>query len=146
MRVLLDFCSVLPLSLQIMGLLSVGNSRRTCEPTAVNKTSSRSHAVLQVVVEGRGRVMDLSQEVCTGRLFMVDLAGSERAAQTQVGLADQTSQMLLHTVTGSCNTVTDSCNTGTDSCNTVTDSCNTVTDSCNTVTDSCNTVTDSCTQ
>ena len=125
MRVLLDFCSVLPLSLQIMGLLSVGNSRRTCEPTAVNKTSSRSHAVLQVVVEGRGRVMDLSQEVCTGRLFMVDLAGSERAAQTQVGLAGQTSQMLLHTVTGSCNTVTDSCNTVTDSCNTVTGSCNT---------------------
>ena len=73
------------LLVQIMDLLSVGNSRRTCEPTAVNKTSSRSHAVLQVVVEGRGRVMDLSQEVCTGRLFMVDLAGSERAAQTQVG-------------------------------------------------------------
>ena len=52
----------------------------------MNKTSSRSHAVLQVVVEGRGRVLDLSQEVCTGRLFMVDLAGSERAAQTQVGM------------------------------------------------------------
>ena len=69
-----------------MELLSVGNSRRTCEPTAVNKTSSRSHAILQVVVEGRPRVMDISQEVKTGKLFMVDLAGSERAAQTKVWL------------------------------------------------------------
>ena len=34
---------------EIMGLLRVGNQRRTCEPTAVNKTSSRSHAVLRVI-------------------------------------------------------------------------------------------------
>lgn len=68
---------------EIMRLLSLGNSHRTCEPTAINKTSSRSHAVLQVVVEVRARVMDVSQEVKTGKLFMVDLAGSERAAQTK---------------------------------------------------------------
>ena len=63
----------------------MGNSRRTCEPTAANRTSSRSHAVLQVVMEGKGRVTDITQEVRTGKLFMVDLAGSERAAQTKVG-------------------------------------------------------------
>ena len=66
-----------------MSLLSLGNSRRTCEPTAVNKTSSRSHAVLQITVEGKGRVGDVSQEVSTGKLYMVDLAGSERASQTK---------------------------------------------------------------
>ena len=33
---------------EVMGLLSQGNQRRTCEPTAVNKTSSRSHAILKV--------------------------------------------------------------------------------------------------
>lgn len=33
---------------EIMGLLRVGNQRRTSEPTAANKTSSRSHAVLRV--------------------------------------------------------------------------------------------------
>ena len=33
---------------EVMSLLSQGNQRRTCEPTAVNKTSSRSHAILKV--------------------------------------------------------------------------------------------------
>ena len=33
---------------EVMQMLSLGNKQRTCEPTAVNKTSSRSHAVLQV--------------------------------------------------------------------------------------------------
>ena len=33
---------------EVMELLSRGNKERMCEPTAVNKTSSRSHAVLQV--------------------------------------------------------------------------------------------------
>ena len=33
---------------EVMQMLSMGNRQRTCEPTAVNKTSSRSHAVLQV--------------------------------------------------------------------------------------------------
>ena len=34
---------------EVMRLLSRGNLRRTCEPTAVNKTSSRSHAILKVI-------------------------------------------------------------------------------------------------
>ena len=33
---------------EVMALLTRGNLRRTCEPTAVNRTSSRSHAVLKV--------------------------------------------------------------------------------------------------
>ena len=33
---------------EVMALLNRGNLRRTCEPTAVNKTSSRSHAILKV--------------------------------------------------------------------------------------------------
>ena len=33
---------------EVMTLLHRGNLRRTCEPTAVNKTSSRSHAILKV--------------------------------------------------------------------------------------------------
>ena len=32
----------------ILRLLKRGNQRRICEPTAVNKTSSRSHAILRV--------------------------------------------------------------------------------------------------
>ncbi|KAM6156428.1 kinesin-like protein KIF19 [Erethizon dorsatum] len=68
---------------EIMQLLTRGNRQRTQEPTATNKTSSRSHAVLQVTVRQRWRSPDLVEEVHLGRLFMVDLAGSERASQTQ---------------------------------------------------------------
>lgn len=67
-----------------MQLLTKGNKERTQEPTAANKTSSRSHAVLQVTVKRMSRVKDITEEVRVGRLFMVDLAGSERAAQVQL--------------------------------------------------------------
>ena len=69
--------------LQVMGLLMRGNLERTCEPTAANKTSSRSHAVLQITIKQRQRVRSVRQEVRQGRLFLIDLAGSERAANTQ---------------------------------------------------------------
>lgn len=64
-----------------MQLLTRGNRQRTQEPTATNRTSSRSHAVLQVTVRQQSRGSDLAEEVRIGRLFMVDLAGSERASQ-----------------------------------------------------------------
>ncbi|XP_028909060.1 kinesin-like protein KIF19 [Ornithorhynchus anatinus] len=68
---------------EIMQLLTKGNKQRTQEPTAANKTSSRSHAILQVTVRQKNRLKDVTEEVRVGRLFMVDLAGSERASQTQ---------------------------------------------------------------
>ncbi|XP_061667078.1 kinesin-like protein KIF19 isoform X2 [Syngnathoides biaculeatus] len=68
---------------EIMELLIKGNKQRTQEPTAANRTSSRSHAVLQVAVKQQSRCRDVLQEVRFARLFMIDLAGSERAAQTQ---------------------------------------------------------------
>ncbi|XP_073722255.1 kinesin-like protein KIF19 [Misgurnus anguillicaudatus] len=68
---------------EIMALLTKGNKQRTQESTAANKTSSRSHAILQVTVKQKSRVKDINEEVRVGKLFMVDLAGSERASQTQ---------------------------------------------------------------
>ncbi|KAL6319439.1 hypothetical protein AAG906_014114 [Vitis piasezkii] len=47
---------------EVMALLQQGNLNRTTEPTRVNETSSRSHAILQ--------------------LSLIDLAGSERALAT----------------------------------------------------------------
>ena len=58
-----------------MQLLQEGNARRTQEPTAANKSSSRSHALLQVTLY-RGNAQH-------GKLFLIDLAGSERAQNTQ---------------------------------------------------------------
>ena len=37
--------------MKVMDLLVMGNKQRTSEPTAANKTSSRSHAILQVRVK-----------------------------------------------------------------------------------------------
>ncbi|XP_036388276.1 kinesin-like protein KIF19 [Megalops cyprinoides] len=68
---------------EIMQLLTKGNKQRTQEPTAANKTSSRSHAILQVTVKQKSRVKDINEEVRVGKLFMIDLAGTERASQTQ---------------------------------------------------------------
>ncbi|KAM6054395.1 LOW QUALITY PROTEIN: kinesin-like protein KIF19 [Chlamydotis macqueenii] len=68
---------------EIMQLLMEGNKQRTQEPTAADKTSSRSHAVLQVMVTQKSRRQAICKEMRIGKLFMVDLAGSERAAQVQ---------------------------------------------------------------
>ena len=70
---------------QLMNLLNQGNQCRTCEPTAANRTSSRSHAILKVTIRcSQSKFVDLTKEVHTGCLFLVDLAGSERASVTKV--------------------------------------------------------------
>ena len=65
-----------------MDILKQGNLERTSEPTAANKHSSRSHAILQINVKQRQRMRSVKQEVRHGRLYLIDLAGSERAANT----------------------------------------------------------------
>ncbi|KAJ9174098.1 hypothetical protein P3X46_017163 [Hevea brasiliensis] len=67
---------------EVMALLQRGNHNRTTEPTRANETSSRSHAILQVVVEHK--VKDASMNVVNrvGKLSLIDLAGSERALAT----------------------------------------------------------------
>lgn len=72
-----------------MRLLHKGNKARTIEPTAANKTSSRSHALLSVTVrQSSHSIQDsdkcLHTKIKQGKLFMIDLAGSERAKQTKV--------------------------------------------------------------
>jgi hypothetical protein len=63
----------------MMTLLQIGNSRRTTEPTAANETSSRSHAILQVIVEQQS----FEGETVRSKLSLVDLAGSERARDSE---------------------------------------------------------------
>ncbi|KAJ8957441.1 hypothetical protein NQ318_004921 [Aromia moschata] len=71
---------------EVMQLLQKGNKARTIEPTAMNKTSSRSHALLSVTVRHSTPIDQkdhLRMRVKQGRLFMIDLAGSERANKTK---------------------------------------------------------------
>lgn len=67
----------------VLRLIDQGNKRRTQESTAANATSSRSHAVLQVVVEQRPVTGGGKQDIRVSKLSLIDLAGSERASHTQ---------------------------------------------------------------
>eukprot|EP00249_Psilotum_nudum_P025271 c29589_g1_i1 orf=91-2919(+) len=66
---------------EVMSLLQQGNQNRTTEPTRVNETSSRSHAILQVLAEYKLQ-QDSGLITRVGKLSLIDLAGSERALAT----------------------------------------------------------------
>eukprot|EP00002_Diphylleia_rotans_P022956 TRINITY_DN4509_c0_g1_i3.p1 TRINITY_DN4509_c0_g1~~TRINITY_DN4509_c0_g1_i3.p1 ORF type:complete len:751 (+),score=179.87 TRINITY_DN4509_c0_g1_i3:64-2316(+) len=68
---------------EVLHLLHQGNRRRTTEATGANEVSSRSHAVMQIVIEQKERIANVSAEVIISKLSMIDLAGSERATVTQ---------------------------------------------------------------
>lgn len=53
--------------------IDYGNSVRTTHQTQANDTSSRSHAICQILIREKE-----SNEII-GKLLLVDLAGSERA-------------------------------------------------------------------
>ena len=67
---------------EVMTLLRIGNRKRTTEATDVNETSSRSHAILQVVVESTSDRCAPETQVATAKLSLIDLAGSERGSST----------------------------------------------------------------
>ena len=61
---------------EFMTLVDAGNRNRTTHATQANDTSSRSHAVCQVLLRDRG------SGVLRGKMSLVDLAGSERGSDT----------------------------------------------------------------
>lgn len=68
---------------QVFQLLADGNSRRSRSSTDANDESSRSHAVLQVIVRHRDTWTSANEVMRTGKLSLIDLAGSERAAESK---------------------------------------------------------------
>ena len=67
---------------EILDLLIFGNKNRTQEATGANETSSRSHAVMQIICEHKDRDAGIEAEIRIGKLSLIDLAGSERASKT----------------------------------------------------------------
>jgi Kinesin motor domain len=63
-------------------LLAAGVRRRNCTKTEVNDRSSRSHAIITLLVESRLRAQP-DAPLTVGKLHLVDLAGSERLAQSK---------------------------------------------------------------
>ena len=66
-----------------MNLIIQGNRRRTTEATNANQTSSRSHAVFQILVTSSPRTKNTQLEELQGKLSLIDLAGSERGTVTE---------------------------------------------------------------
>lgn len=66
---------------ELHALLAYGKSNRVVRKTNMNSESSRSHAILSLVIETLTKI-DGQDHVRSARLNMVDLAGSERAAKT----------------------------------------------------------------
>ena len=68
----------------ILSILKKGNKNRTTEATNANETSSRSHAILQILVSYKEKTSSaIEYEIKYGKLSLIDLAGSERASVTQ---------------------------------------------------------------
>ncbi|KAL3677502.1 hypothetical protein R1sor_027450 [Riccia sorocarpa] len=67
---------------EVIELLHKGNTNRQTEPTRCNETSSRSHAILQVLVEYSVQ-QEIGKVLRVGKLSLIDLAGSERALATE---------------------------------------------------------------
>lgn len=57
--------------------IELGNSVRTTHNTVTNATSSRSHAICNIILKKRNSTEEY------GKLLLIDLAGSERAQETQ---------------------------------------------------------------
>eukprot|EP00929_Paragymnodinium_shiwhaense_P112734 TRINITY_DN80_c0_g2_i1.p1 TRINITY_DN80_c0_g2~~TRINITY_DN80_c0_g2_i1.p1 ORF type:complete len:933 (-),score=203.11 TRINITY_DN80_c0_g2_i1:170-2968(-) len=61
---------------ELLSYIELGNSLRTTHATAINRDSSRSHAICWVLLRG-------AQGGTHGKVTLVDLAGSERAADSK---------------------------------------------------------------
>uniref|UniRef100_A0ACD5VNV9 Uncharacterized protein n=1 Tax=Avena sativa TaxID=4498 RepID=A0ACD5VNV9_AVESA len=66
----------------IKELIERGNATRSTGTTGANEESSRSHAILQLVIKRRVDGSDTKPPRLAGKLSFIDLAGSERGADT----------------------------------------------------------------
>ena len=62
-------------------VLFVGNKKRTTGSTNNNETSSRSHAVLRIILDNKDKN---SNDIVTGKFILVDLAGSEKTSSSNL--------------------------------------------------------------
>lgn len=68
---------------ELLTMITDGNAARTTASTGANADSSRSHAILQIVVKNMVKVPGAKPKLNThGKFSFIDLAGSERAADT----------------------------------------------------------------
>lgn len=71
---------------ELIALLAAGNRKRAQQPTGANADSSRSHAIFQILLTRRTRIINgdnsgAEYELQTSKMSLIDLAGSERASE-----------------------------------------------------------------
>lgn len=66
----------------IRELIEKGNATRSTGTTGANEESSRSHAILQLVIKKSVDRSESKPARVVGKLSFIDLAGSERGADT----------------------------------------------------------------
>ena len=66
---------------EALNQLFEGEQKRAMGDNALNKSSSRSHAIFTIHVESRS-LIDQSEKIITSKLHLVDLAGNERTKKT----------------------------------------------------------------
>ncbi|KAL5012399.1 hypothetical protein ScPMuIL_010950 [Solemya velum] len=66
---------------ETMRCLELGSQGRTTGATAMNNTSSRSHAIFTIHIEQKKK--EDMDDACEAKFHLVDLAGSERAKRTR---------------------------------------------------------------
>jgi kinesin family protein 18/19 len=67
---------------QVIDFIIQGNKQRKTESTCANALSSRSHAVLQLIVKKSTKLENGKEVITESKLSLIDLAGSERASAT----------------------------------------------------------------
>jgi kinesin family protein 18/19 len=67
---------------QVIDFIIQGNKQRKTESTCANALSSRSHAVLQLIVKKSTKLENGKEIITESKLSLIDLAGSERASAT----------------------------------------------------------------
>eukprot|EP00759_Apiculatamorpha_spiralis_P010115 PhF_6_TR17045/c3_g1_i3/m.25958/K10392/KIF1; kinesin family member 1 len=75
---------------EVLKLMQDGNRTRTVASTAMNATSSRSHAIFTITLSQRRKINDVTWSDIVSHITLVDLAGSERAGKS--GLDGKTLQ------------------------------------------------------
>lgn len=66
----------------IKELIEIGSATRSTGTTGANEESSRSHAILQLVIKRSVDSAESKPPRLVGKLSFIDLAGSERGADT----------------------------------------------------------------
>ena len=64
----------------LLELTLKGNQVRTMAETKSNQFSSRSHAIISIIVESEKKIKNYRNDILISKFLIVDLAGSERAA------------------------------------------------------------------